>query len=327
MGAGWSAAGGAHARRRAAAFALTLPARFQAKLPECVGVGVLIGGGAVAAGSTMGAMASEPRTDPSPAAPLRVALVQLRPEDGDEQRNLAAAGAAVAAAARSGAALVVLPEYALTGFVADRMRELAEPLDGPALASFAELARRSGVCLVAGLPRLDAGGEVFDTTVVLAPGGELLSVYDKTHLFDRERDVFAPGAALEDPFVFRGVRFGVLCCFDIEFPEPARTLALRGAQCLLVPSANMAPWGPSHRAFVRARALEDQCWVAYANCVGEASGYRFEGESCLVDPLGRVVSDAKRRETMVWGDVDVTLADEARRVGDYLRQRRPELYG
>jgi (R)-amidase len=167
---------------------------------------------------------------------------------------------------------------------------------------------------------------VFDTTVVLAPDGEVLTVYDKTHLFDRERDVFSPGAALRDPFSFRGVRFGVLCCFDIEFPEPARTLALRGAQCLLVPSANMEPWGPSHRAFVRARALEDHCWVAYADCVGEASGYLFEGESCLVDPLGRVVCDAGRRETVVWGDVDTAVADEARAVGDYLGQRRPELY-
>jgi (R)-amidase len=255
-----------------------------------------------------------------------VALVQVRPEDGDKRRNLAAAGAAVAAASRGGAVLVVLPEYALTGFPAERMRELAEPLDGPALSAFSELARGAGVCLVAGLPRLAAGGEVFDTTVVLAPDGELLTAYDKTHLFDRERDVFTPGVALEDPFTFRGVRFGVLCCFDIEFPEPARTLALRGAQCLLVPSANMAPWGTSHRAFVRARALEDHCWVAYANCVGEASGYRFEGESCLVDPLGRVVSDAERRETVVWGDVDIAVADEAREVGNYLAQRRPELY-
>jgi predicted amidohydrolase len=138
--------------------------------------------------------------------------------------------------------------------------------------------------------------------------------------------VFAPGVALQPTFSWRGVRFGVLCCFDIEFPEPARTLALRGAQCLLVPSANMSPWGPSHRAFVRARALEDHCWVAYANCVGSASGYDFEGESCLVDPLGRILCDAERRETVVWGDVDIAVVDEARGVGDYLAQRRPELY-
>jgi (R)-amidase len=267
--------------------------------------------------------------------PLRVALVQLRPVDGDKQRNLAAAGAAVAAAARAGAAVVVLPEYALAGFPAGRMSELAEPLDGPSLDAFRRLAAEAGVCLVAGLPRLGGPGEdvgpgggagVYDTTVVLAPDGELFTVYDKTHLFDRERAVFAPGATLRDPFSFRGVRFGVLCCFDIEFPETARTLALRGAQCLLVPSANMAPWGPSHRAFVRARALENHCWIAYANCVGSASGYEFEGESCLVDPLGRVLCDAERRETVVWGDVDIAAVDEARDVGDYLAQRRPELY-
>jgi len=271
---------------------------------------------------------------------LRIALVQSRPADGDKARNLAAAGEAVAAAAAAGAGLVVLPEYVLAGFPAERMRELAEPLGGPSVAAFRELAVRGGVCLVAGLPRLgDPGGPapssasgptgappVYDTTVVIAPDGELLSVYDKTHLFGRERSVFAPGAALQPPFEYAGIRFGVLCCFDIEFPEPARTLALRGAQCLLVPSANMAPWGPSHRAFVRARALEDHCFVAYANAVGSASGFEFEGESCLVDPLGRLLCDAGRAETVVWGDVDLAVADEARAVGDYLSQRRPDLY-
>jgi len=273
---------------------------------------------------------------------VRVALAQLRPLDGDKARNLAAAGAAVAAAAQAGAHLVVLPEYVLTGFPVDRMRELAEPLEGPSMDVFRRLAGEAGVCLVAGLPRLGDPGEaaspaggaaspaggapVFDTTVVVAPDGALLSVYDKTHLFDRERAVFAPGAALQPPFSWRGVRWGVLCCFDIEFPEAARTLALRGAECLLVPSANMKPWGPSHRAFVRARALENHCWVAYANAVGHASGYEFEGESCLVDPFGQVLCDAERRESVVGGDVVAGVADEARAVGDYLTQRRPELY-
>jgi predicted amidohydrolase len=258
--------------------------------------------------------------------PVRIALVQSRPVDGDKARNLAAAGEAVAVASAAGARLVVLPEYALAGFPAECMRELAEPLEGPSLAAFRALAARDGVCLVAGLPRLDEAGRVFDTTVVIAPGGDLLTVYDKTHLFDRERAVFAPGAALQPPFEYGGVRFGVLCCFDIEFPEPARTLALRGAQALLVPSANMAPWGPSHRAFVRARALENHCFVAYANAVGSASGYEFEGESCLVDPLGRLLCDAEQAETVVWGDLDPAVAGEARAVGDYLSQRRPDLY-
>ena len=262
---------------------------------------------------------------------LRIALVQSRPVDGEKARNLAAAGEAVAAAARAGARMVVLPEYVLTGFPAERMHELAEPLDGSSLAAFRRLAGEAGVCLVANLPRLgaaatDDAARIFDTTVVLAPDGELLTAYDKTHLFDRERTVFAPGAVLEPPFSWGGVRFGVLCCFDIEFPEPARTLALRGAQCLLAPSANMEPWGGHHRAYVRSRALENHVFVAYANAVGAASGYVFEGGSCFVDPLGRVLCDAGRDATVVWADLDLAVAEESRGVGDYLGERRPELY-
>jgi predicted amidohydrolase len=197
------------------------------------------------------------------------------------------------------------------------------------------MAAETGVCLVAGIPRLgepgegaapDGGPPVFDTTVVIAPDGETLSVYDKTHLFDRERAVFAPGAALQPPFSWRGMHWGVLCCFDLEFPEAARTLALRGAQCLLVPSANMKPWGPSHRAFVRARALENHCWVAYANLCGSASGYEFEGESCLVDPHGELQCEAERSASVVCGDVSARAAREARAAIDYLAQRRPGLY-
>ena len=263
--------------------------------------------------------------------PLRVALAQLTPVDGDKARNLAAAGAAVAAAARAGARVVVLPEYVLTGFPAERMATLAEPLDGPSVASFRGMAADAGVLLVAGLPRradaaTNVAARIYDTTVVIAPDGELLSVYDKTHLFDREKTVFTPGAAFAPPFAFGGVCFGVLCCFDIEFPEAARTLALQGAQCLLVPSANMEPWGGHHRAFVRARALENHAFVAYANAVGAASGYVFEGQSCLVDPLGSLLCDAGRGETVVWGDVDLALCTDAREVGDYLDERRPELY-
>lgn len=262
---------------------------------------------------------------------VRIALAQLTPVDGDKARNLAAAGEAVAAAARAGAHVVVLPEYVLTGFPVERMAALAEPLDGPSVASFRRMARDAGVLLVAGLPRAavaEAGAAIpiYDTTVVVAPDGELLGAYDKTHLFDREKTVFTPGATLAPPFTFRGVRFGVLCCFDIELPEPARTLALRGAQCLLVPSANMAPWGGHHRAFVRSRALENHAFVAYANAVGAASGYVFEGQSCLVDPLGRVLCDAGRAETVVWADLDPAVCAEAREMADYLSERRPALY-
>lgn len=257
----------------------------------------------------------------------RVALVQLGFADGDKERNLAAAADAVAEAA-AGADLVVLPEMVLTGFPLAQMPALAEPLDGPSVRAFRQMASEHGVTLVAGMPRRDKpGGRIFNTTLAISPHGDLLAAYDKTHLFDREKTVFTPGDSLDGLFTFAGVRCGLLCCFDIELPETARTLALQGIECLVVPSANMEPWGEHHRVFARSRALENHVFVAYANAVGPASGHVFEGRSCLVDPFGRVLCDAEGRETIVWGDLDLSVIDESRGTIDYLSERRPELYG
>ncbi len=258
---------------------------------------------------------------------LRIALAQMPLADGAVAHNLAVAAAAVQEAARAGADIVVLPEMTLTGFPYERFAELAEPLDGPAAAAFARMAGDHRVLVVAGLPRLDEAGErILNTTLVFDPAGELLAAYDKTHLYDKEKTVFTPGAALDGLFTYRGVRFGLLCCFDIELPEAARRLALDGAQCLLVPSANMEPWGLHHRVFVRARALENHVFVAYSNGLGPCGGAMLVGESCLVDPLGRVLCDAGHDEAVVWGDADLRVIDESRRVYDYLSQLRPELY-
>ena len=183
------------------------------------------------------------------------------------------------------------------------MRELAEPLDGPSLDAFRRMAGAAGVCLVGNLPRLGGPGDASGARRRV-PGSSTppwssrrtascSRAYDKTHLFDREKAVFTPGAALSRRSYGRGVRFGVLCCsLDIELPEPARTLALRGAQCLLVPSANMEPWGEHHRAYVRARALENHAFVAYANAVGpgvrlRVRGRQLPGRPARPDPLRR----------------------------------------
>ncbi len=259
---------------------------------------------------------------------MRIALVQMSLADGDEARNLAAAEHGVAEAAQAGAGIVVLPEMTLTGFPYDRIEALAEPLGGPGAAAFARMAGDHEIAVVAGLPRRDEGdGRVFNTTIVLDPAGDLLATYDKTHLFDQEKTVFAPGATLNGVFTYRGVSYGLLCCFDIEMPEAARKLALLGAQCLLVPSANMEPWGLHHRIFARSRALENHVFVAYCNGVGPCAGATLVGESCLVDPLGSVLCDAGAGESVVWGDVDMAVAHESRRAYDYLRERRPDLYG
>jgi len=215
----------------------------------------------------------------------------------------------------------------LTGFLGRAALEpLAESRDGAGVAAFRDMAVESKVAVVAGFPECEAGGIIYNTTAVFGRSGEPLVFYRKTHLFNLERLAITPGDALDGLLTFCGVRFGVLCCYDLEFPETARTLALRGVQCLLVPTGNMMPWDHHHRVYIQARALENHVFVAYCNRFGNSPTYDFPGESALADPFGRLVCDAGREVKVVSADIDLGLIEESRAVFDYLRERRPDLY-
>jgi (R)-amidase len=227
-------------------------------------------------------------------AGLRIALAQLAGVEGDTTHNLETARRAVDEAARLEADCVVLPELHLTGFVgADQLPRIAEPWPGRTLAGH---------------------------------DGRILSTYRKTHLFAAERRLYTPGNALTDPADLVGVATGILVCYDVEFPEAARRLALAGAECILVPSANMDPWGPRHRVFATARALENHLFVAYCNRCGEGPGMTYPGESAIIDPMGNVLCEAGADETVVCADLDLGAITESTKVFDYREERRPDLY-
>jgi predicted amidohydrolase len=156
---------------------------------------------------------------------MRLALAQLSCAEGDTAGNLEKARLAIAEAARRGAALVVLPELHITGF-----------LEAEAL----RLAAEHGMGLSTSFAEAGEHGRVHNTAVLAGPDGRIVSSYRKTHLFDSERPIYAAGSALADPVDLCGVIMGLLICYDVEFPETARRLGLEGAQCLVVPSANGA---------------------------------------------------------------------------------------
>jgi predicted amidohydrolase len=259
---------------------------------------------------------------------MRIALAQLAGVEGDIGHNLATARRALDEAARLKADCVVLPELHLTGFVApDHLPHVAEPWPGQTLAGLIELAasRRMGLCT--SFVEAAEDGSVANTAVLAGPDGRILSTYRKTHLFDAERRLYTPGDELTDPADFLGAATGLLVCYDVEFPEAARRLALAGAQCILVPSANMAPWGPRHRVFVTARALENHLFVAYCNRCGEGPGMTYCGGSVIIDPMGEVLCEAGADEAVVCAEIDMGVATESTKVFDYRLERRPDLYG
>ena len=124
-----------------------------------------------------------------------------------------------------------------------------------------------------------------------------------------------------------GVRVGVLVCYDIEFPEPARQLALAGADLIAVPTALMEPSEWIAQTLVPARAAENQVFVAYCNRVGVEGDLTYVGRSSVSGPAGGTPTFGPRgEELLLYADVDPAASDDAKGRHDYLRDRRPDVY-
>jgi len=147
--------------------------------------------------------------------------------------------------------------------------------------------------------------------------------YRKTHLFGEERERFVSGDSLA-PVELTGRRLGPMICFDVEFPEVARTLARRGADMLVTISANMEPFGPDHDTAARARTLENGLPHLYVNLVGEVDPNRFTGNSQVIDLEGRVLLRAGGKPQLLLAKVGAGGRSDPRL--RYLDLTRDELY-
>ncbi|MCM0674923.1 carbon-nitrogen hydrolase family protein [Micromonospora phytophila] len=232
---------------------------------------------------------------------MRVAVCQLNARD-DRKANLAAAEALLERAAAAGADLAVLPEYV------DYLGPAAglpapEPVDGEVGEFFAGVARRLGIWLIAGSfhERGPDPTRTWNTSLVFDRSGALAASYRKIHLYDveipgrvsyLESATVAPG---DQPVVVdvEGLRVGLSICYDLRFPELYRQLATDGeAQLLVVPAAFMLHTGRDHwEVLLRARAIENQCFVAAAGQTGDHEpGRTCFGRSMVVDPWGMVLT-------------------------------------
>jgi 5-aminopentanamidase len=260
---------------------------------------------------------------------MRVAIHQCEPRPGDVAANLERLGRAAAQAATAGADLLVCPEMVLTGYNIGReaVARLAEPRDGGAAQAIREIAREHGLAIVYGYPERGDDGRVFNAAQLVGAGGEALANYRKTHLFgDLDREQFSASDAAPATVALGEWQVGLLICYDVEFPETVRTLALAGADLVLTPTANMVPYDVVARTIVPARAYESQVYVAYANYCGREAEIEYCGLSCIAGPDGTDTARAGRGEELVIGDLDRADLDASRTVTPYLADRRPELY-
>jgi predicted amidohydrolase len=269
---------------------------------------------------------------------VRAAAVQLT-ATADKATNLETADRLVRAAAHDGAELVVLPEKWSVLGTPDDLRAGAEPLDGPALTWARAIARELQIDLVAGsiAERVEGRDRGSNTSVHVGPDGADRATYRKLHMFDvqvggrdyRESDTEAPGDDIVLSTLANGVELGLTVCYDLRFPELYRRLAVDGARVITVPSAFTEPTTRDHwEILLRARAIEDQCFVVAANQVGRhAPGLRTGGRSMIVDPWGLILAQAPDTETHVVADLDLDRLARIRAELPSLANRRPEIYG
>ncbi|HEX5077528.1 MAG TPA: carbon-nitrogen hydrolase family protein [Geminicoccaceae bacterium] len=260
---------------------------------------------------------------------MRVALFQGPAEAGSVARHLDLLEARAAEAAGLGARLMICPEMFLSGYNigAEQASQLAEPADGPALARVAALARQYGIALLAGYPERGVDGAIYNAACLIGRDGLCLANYRKCHLFgDLDRRMFRAGASAPAVVELDGIRVGVLICYDVEFPESVRLLALAGVDLVAVPTALMDPFEAVARILIPARALENQVFLTYANRCGREGAVRYCGQSCVVGPDGADLARAGRDEQLLMADLDPARLSASRLANSYLADRRPELY-
>lgn len=247
---------------------------------------------------------------------MRVAVCQLNAQE-DQARNLAAAKALLERAAAGGADLAILPEYVdYLGPVAGQ--PVAEPVDGEVGRFFADAAQRLGIWVVVGSihERGPDPEHSYNTCLVFDRSGTLAASYRKIHLYDVE----IPGrvsylesatvAAGAQPVVVdvEGIRVGLSICYDLRFPELYRQLVTDGgADLLLVPAAFMLHTGRDHwEVLLRARAIENQCFVAAAAQTGDHEPRRTcFGRSMVIDPWGTVLAQVPDGSGLAIVDLDL----------------------
>lgn len=271
---------------------------------------------------------------------LRVAAVQLNATE-DVERNLRSADRLTREAVARGAQLVVLPEkWTVLGRAAVIERSAQTLEDGPAVRWAREIAAELGIDLIAGsfVERREGRERTSNTSLHVGPDGAILAQYRKLHMFDVEVDgtVYAESAREQagdeitvTTLPASGRRLGMSICYDLRFPELYRALSECGAELLAVPAAfTLATTRDHWELLLRARAIENQCFVIAANQIGEhPPGNRSGGRSMIIDPWGVVLATAADTECSIVADLDFDLLAGVRTRLPALKHRRsPEIY-
>ena len=272
-----------------------------------------------------------------------IAVLQHIPAPNNIAAALQRLQTSAAQAAAEGCELMLVPECSITGYnqPLETMQQVAITSDGETTEAIAAICRQHNIAIAYGFAELAEPEEkarektrektseqqYFNCAQIIDADGNIAASYRKTHLWgELDRTLFTAGESLSPIVEINGWKTGLLICYDVEFPETARALALAGAELILVPTGLMQPWRDVAERLVPIRAYENQLYIAYCNYCGDEDDIIYEGGSCIAGPDGADLDRAEKQPALLTATLSKEAITKCRAALPYHRDRRPELY-
>lgn len=263
---------------------------------------------------------------------MKVAVVQFQAST-DKETNLKKIINYIKEAAKNKAVLIAFPEFMMfytnSSQTPKQLAEMAETMDGNFVSSIANTAKENHIQVVGSFyEKSKKKNRVYDTSFVIDKYGKVISTYRKIHLYDalgfRESDKMVSGSKITKPVKTSIGKIGMMICYDLRFPEMARSLAASGSEVLIAPSAwvkgNMKE---EHWITInKTRAIENGCFVIAPDHVGNI----YCGRSMVVDPFGKVLLDMEKRQGIAYVNIELKKVKQVRKVLPLLKNRRNDVY-
>ncbi|MBR4642427.1 MAG: carbon-nitrogen family hydrolase [Selenomonadaceae bacterium] len=231
---------------------------------------------------------------------MKISIVQFKSTLGEVKENFSTAAKLIEAAKNSD--VILLPELWSTGYYPTPVENFAD-VDGERTIEFlCAAAKKFSVNIIGGSVVVESGGKIFNRCLVANRRGEPVAAYDKTHLFSfaQEDKVFTAGDKIST-VELDGVKCGLAICYDLRFPEFIRKITLAGAEIIFIPAAWSLKRLTPRQILTKARAIENQVFLVFANS---------SGKSELVNPRGEVIAESERGEEILTAEIDLNEREE-----------------
>lgn len=248
---------------------------------------------------------------------MKAGLIQIHSVPSEIEKNVKRGIEMFHKAVEGGSELIAFPELWTCGYYLETDGFLAAVRENDRiLETFQRLAKETHTVVLLPLPQ-KIEEKLFIGLYVIESNGEIIKEYQKSFLWGREQQYFTPGKREYEPVETSVGKLGVLICYDIEFPEPSRVLALKGAQIIAVPSVWSIPALHRWQIQLPARALDNTVFVMGINNVGEGAC----GHSKVVSPMGTVLAEAsEEEEEILLCELDMRELEETRSKIPYLKE-------